>query len=208
MNTAVALAMFLTCRYLLVNNTAARRKMLVQVAVVFAILGCATAFILSLPAVQSMMAMRVTKSGLQDYDRVRFATQELALKTSLERPFGIGPGQVEVLFEISTHSMYLRILSENGYLGLAGFLAFVGVTLARSVRTTFEKPGSFRSDLSLVVSACIVGHLVNSFVIDTVHWRHIWIMYALAWMPAAEPVAQTEVSFFEAREQHPLPLEA
>ena len=187
MNTAVSFAVFLAFRYVVVLETAAaKRKMVVQVALVFAVLGGSIGLLLSLPAVQSMMAMRVTKSGLQDYDRVRFATQELALKTSLERPLGIGPGQVEVLFDISTHSMYLRILSENGYLGLAAFLVFIGVTLARSLRMTFQKPRTFHGDLSLIVSACIVGHLVNSFVIDTVHWRHIWILYALAWMPAPQ----------------------
>lgn len=209
MNTAVSLAVFLVLRYAVVLKTAAaKRKMVLQMALVFAALGCSIAFVLSLPAVQSMMAMRVTKSGLQDYDRVRFATQELALKTSLERPLGIGPGQVEVLFEISTHSMYLRILSENGYLGLAAFLVFVGATLARSLRMTFQRPRSFHSDLSLIVSACIVGHLVNSFVIDTVHWRHIWILYALAWMPPAKPDEYAQPDALASSRHLPILVEA
>ena len=33
-----------------------------------------------LPDVNKMLAQRVTSNGLQDYDRVRFATQNLALR--------------------------------------------------------------------------------------------------------------------------------
>jgi len=39
-------------------------------------------------------------------------------------------------------------------------------------------------EVNLAVFACICGHLVNSFVIDTVHWRHIWFIYGLPWVSA------------------------
>jgi len=31
-------------------------------------------------------------------------------------------------------------------------------------------------------ASCIAGYLVNSAVIDTVHWRHVWLFLALAWI--------------------------
>jgi O-antigen ligase len=136
------------------------------------------------PAVSNMLSARVTSNGLQNYDRVRFATQALALQMAEERPLGIGPGQVETNFDYSTHSMYLRILTENGIFGLLGLLGFIGATMARSVSVIEHAEDPWYREINLVVLACIAGHLVNSFVIDTVHWRHIWFIYALPWAPA------------------------
>jgi O-antigen ligase len=136
------------------------------------------------PSVSGMLAERVTASGLQNYDRIRFATQAVALETAAERPFGIGPGQVEENFDYATHSMYLRILSENGIVALIAVLVFIGATIARSVSVIEHAGDPWFRDINLVVLACIVGHLVNSVVIDTVHWRHIWFIYALPWAPA------------------------
>src|SRR6202044_1878067 len=91
----------------------------------------ATVLLLNVPAVHSMLKLRVNSDRLQDYDRVRFATQSLALEAARTHPFGIGPGQSEAVFDYSTHSMYLRILTENGVFALAALLAFIGLTLAR-----------------------------------------------------------------------------
>jgi O-antigen ligase len=140
--------------------------------------------LLSVPAVSEMLSARVSANGLQDYDRVRFATQSLALETAEKRPLGIGPGQVEDAFDYSTHSMYVRILTENGIVGLLALLAFIGATMARSVTVIERAEDPWFREINLVVLASIAGHLVNSFVIDTVHWRHIWFIYAIPWAPA------------------------
>ena len=146
--------------------------------------GVAVPLLDELPVVSDMMEQRLTHSGLQDYDRVRFATQELALETAKSHPLGIGPGQVELAFDYSTHSMYVRILTENGPIALLALLAFISATLVRSVTLIQRAEDPWYREINLVVVACIVGHLVNSVVIDTVHWRHIWFIYALPWAPA------------------------
>jgi hypothetical protein len=135
------------------------------------------------PVVADMMDQRLTSNGLQDYDRVRFATQELALETAKARPLGIGPGQVELAFDYATHSLYVRILTENGVFGLLALLTFIGGTAWRCVTVIQRAEDPWYRELNLVVLATIAGHMVNSFVIDTVHWRHIWFIYALPWAP-------------------------
>jgi hypothetical protein len=57
-------------------------------------------------------------------------------------------------------------------------------TAVRSVRLIEQAEDPWYREVNLVVFACIAGHLVNSFVIDTVHWRHIWFIYAIPWAPA------------------------
>jgi O-antigen ligase len=134
-------------------------------------------------AVSDMVEKRVTSNGLQYYDRIRFATQSIALDTAKERPLGIGPGQAEVMFDYATHSLYVRLLSENGVLGLLSLLVFILATMARCITVIQRGEDLWFREVNLIVLACIAGHLFNSFVIDTVHWRHIWFIYALPWAP-------------------------
>ena len=183
LNFAVSLAvLFLTQQMFMNSGIVARRRLRMGALVVLG--GALTVIVLVHTApVKEMLALRVTSNGLQDYDRVRFATQSLSLETAERRPLGIGPGQAELVFGYATHSMYLRILSENGLVALAALLIFIGSTAARALAYVRHGRNDWLRDINLVVLACIVGHLVNSAVIDTVHWRHIWFIYALPWMP-------------------------
>jgi len=142
----------------------------------------AVILLLNVPAVHSMFTMRVNSDRFQDYDRVRFATQSLALEAAQQHPLGIGPGQSEAVFDYATHSLYLRILSENGVGALFALLFFIGATLARCWTLIRRAADPWIREINLVVFACICGHVANSFVIDTVHWRNIWFIYALPWV--------------------------
>jgi O-antigen ligase len=128
-----------------------------------------------------MLAFRLSRNGLQNYDSMRFYTQRLALETAMAKPLGIGPGQSEVVFAYATHNMYLRVLAENGVLGFAALYGFVALSLLRAVKGATTLADGWRRDLFAVVGACLVGTLVNGLVIDTIHWRHLWFLLGLAW---------------------------
>lgn len=183
-NFGVALLVFFAGQLLLPGATRQVRRRLRLAAIVVGVSAVAVALLLNIPAASDMLALRLTPTGLQNYDRVRFATQSLALETAQARPLGIGPGQSEVLFNYSTHSMYLRVLSENGGIALLALLIFIGATMARSIALIRRAENPWLREINVVVLATIAGHLVNSFVIDTVHWRHIWFIYSLPWVSA------------------------
>jgi O-antigen ligase len=183
-NFAVALVVFFAGQLLLPGAARQVRRRLRVAAVAVAVSAVAVVLLLNIPAARDMLAQRITSSGLQNYDRVRFATQSLALETAEQRPLGIGPGQSEVLFNYSTHSMYLRVLSENGAGALIALLIFIGATITRSITLIRRAENQWLREINVVVLATIAGHLVNSFVIDTVHWRHIWFIYSLPWVSA------------------------
>jgi O-antigen ligase len=143
--------------------------------------GLLIGLVLTTSGASGMMAVRLNRGGLQDYDRVRFATQRLALQTAEERPLGVGPGQAEVVFQYSTHSLYMRVLSENGMVALLALLVFIAATAWRAVQLARYAPDRWVRDVNLAAFASIAGHMVNSAVIDTVHWRHIWFILALPW---------------------------
>jgi hypothetical protein len=136
---------------------------------------------MQIPEVQQMMAQRLTSNGLHSYDRDRFATQHMALEAALAHPLGIGPGQVEEAFHYSTHSSYMRVLGENGFLGEVGYSVFVVVCLVRGIVMGWRTKDPYWEKIFFIASACIMGHIINSAVVDTVHWRHYWFLLALPW---------------------------
>ena len=113
------------------------------------------------------------------YDLGRFARQEEGIDAGLSHLFGVGPGMWS-----SAHSLYVRTFAEHGVFGaVALFLCLLILSvgaLSRALRETDKRYGLSAK----VVVACLIGHLMNSIVIDTVHWRHFWFILGLAWVVA------------------------
>jgi len=110
----------------------------------------------------------------------------MAFQSALDRPLGIGPGQAEKQFDYATHSSYMRVLSENGFAGLIAYIAFVLLSVGRALAMTRRTKNIFWRRIFLIAAACIIGHMVNSGVVDTVHWRHYWFLLALPWCTPVE----------------------
>jgi hypothetical protein len=117
------------------------------------------------------------RMSLQDYDLERFARQKEGIHAGLTHLFGVGAGMWN-----SAHSLYVRTFAEHGILGLVALLLCLLVLsiggFSRALRETDKQYGLSAK----VVMACLIGHLMNSVVIDTVHWRHFWFILALAWV--------------------------
>jgi hypothetical protein len=152
-----------------------------RIFLLFAGLAICMVGLLQVPEVQDMLSHRVTSSGLQRYDRDRFRTQRMALESVTQRPLGIGPGQAEPTFHYATHSSYMRVLSENGVVGAAAFVVFITASLIRGLVMGWRTRDPFWQKIFFIASACILGHIINSGVVDTVHWRHFWLLLALPW---------------------------
>lgn len=120
------------------------------------------------------------RSRFQSYDTSRFSNQSAAFSDMYRHAFGYGPGQTELLRPLSTHSSYVRAAFEQGVPGLATLLLVFGGTLlcaALLARRTEAVNGVGTAALLGIW----VGLVANSFFIDTLHWRHLWIMAALIW---------------------------
>ena len=116
----------------------------------------------------------------QTYDTDRFSGQRAGLRPAAEYPFGAGPGQFESVAHISAHSTYARALGEQGYPGLLTLLALVGFTLIAGLRNAVAGRGTHGIGSAALLAAWC-GLLANSAVIDTLHWRHLWVVAALIW---------------------------
>jgi O-antigen ligase len=128
------------------------------------------------------------RAQVQAYDVERFGAQRTGIALAEQYPFGVGPGQFDVLVDVSAHSTYVRTLAEQGILGLVTLIALFIATLIFAVRNAVLGRDSHGIGSAALLAAW-VGTLANSFVVDTVHWRHLWFVAALIWVGAMRPAS-------------------
>jgi O-antigen ligase len=128
------------------------------------------------------------RAHIQSYDSQRFGAQRSGIALAHSHPIGIGPGQFEYLEPISAHSTYVRALAEEGFAGLALLGGLLLATLAVAVRNVILGRGTAGlSSTALLAAWC--GLLANSVFVDTLHWRHLWILAGLIWAGSMMPPA-------------------
>jgi O-antigen ligase len=130
--------------------------------------------------------LRERAQAHQAYDTERFDAQRSGIRLAEEHVLGIGPGQFDVVQAISSHSIYVRVLSEQGLLGLLALGALLGGTLVLAAGNALAG-----RDTHGVGSAALLGAwcglLANSAFVDTLHWRHLWLVAALIWVGSRRP---------------------
>jgi len=129
------------------------------------------------------------RAHVQTYDTQRFGAQRTGVELAEEYPVGVGPGQFESRVPISAHSTYVRTLAEQGVLGLALIAALFLTTLVFAGNNAVRGRDTYGIGSAALLGAW-VGLLVNSFVVDTLHWRHLWFVAALIWIGAMRRVSE------------------
>jgi O-antigen ligase len=124
------------------------------------------------------------RASLQAYDTQRFDAQRAGLELAAAHPLGIGPGQFERASEISAHSTYVRALAEEGVLGMLVVLGLMVLTLGFAARNVARGVDTYGIGSAALLAAWC-GLLANSFFVDTLHWRHLWLIAALIWAGTA-----------------------
>jgi O-antigen ligase len=133
------------------------------------------------------------RAQVQRYDTSRFGAQRTGLAVAATHPMGIGPGQFELVSPVSAHSTYVRTLAEQGFLGFLSFFSLALITLMLAIRNALRGWSTYGIGSATLLGAW-TGLLFNSFVIDTLHWRHLWVLAALIWAGAMAGVARSKTS--------------
>jgi O-antigen ligase len=119
----------------------------------------------------------------------RFDALAYAVQAAATDPIGVGPGLIHEEFGLPPHNLSVHVLVESGWVGTLAFYAFIFLTLWNCLLLVV-KPVYFRRE-NFVVLACLIGTLTQSVFIDSTHWRHLWFLFALAWIPVIESNRQT-----------------
>jgi hypothetical protein len=198
----LAMVFVLTCGILFSYSRAAWLNLVVGVMVMGAILslrrgGARRALVfmvvLALAAVTVVVSIRVTgqlgflqeRARFQTYDNQRFGAQAGGISIAERKPIGVGPGQFELVEPISAHSTYVRALTEQGVLGFVVMVALLYGTLLMALRNAVIGRDT-QGIASAVLLAAWCGILANSLVVDTLHWRHLWLVAGLIWAARAQ----------------------
>ena len=122
----------------------------------------------------------------QSYDSDRFTVQEAFIEKALANPIGYGPGQANAYSERvgaaasgAAHSTYVRVAFEYGWIGMLVFALILINSLSLALRglaTNSNEKWLFAAAL-----ASLGGILVSSLAVDTLHWRHLWVVIAFIW---------------------------
>jgi O-antigen ligase len=126
---------------------------------------------------------------VQDYDGKdgaelgRFARHWAGFAMATELPFGLGPFEFPRIYVEATHNSYLKALMEYGWLGFAAYMTMIVATVRRALPLLVQ-PRPWQGFAQCVV-ICFLVHLAVGWLIDTDHWRHVFLMMGVIWGMAA-----------------------
>ena len=136
--------------------------------------------LLSIPSVAKLFETRASSQNYDTGDTGRFGRQGYALELALDHPWGIGPGEFRNLRIVEEpHNVYVSVLHVYGWGGGVLFYVLIAWTMWKGVGTLL-RPSPYRLLAIPIMStfAMVVG---ESAIIDSDHWRHIYLLIGLIW---------------------------
>jgi hypothetical protein len=189
---ALTSAFMLALMVLTSPSRAQRSRIIVMSVVAVILLVLLIAVLLSFDSIRDMFQQRASFDQSYDEGRFgRFGRHILGADMALDLPFGIGPLQFHNYFPEDTHNSYLNAFMSGGWLAGICYPALVFITVIFGFRHVFVPVPWQRTYLAIF--AAFLGTVGESFVIDTDHWRHFWMMLGTMWgmFAAAQPYKQS-----------------
>ena len=172
---------FMLALMILTSRSHAQRSRIIVTAVVAVILvAMLLAVLLSFDSVNEMFRQRASFDQSYDEGRFgRFGRHILGAEMALDLPFGIGPLQFHNYFPEDTHNSYLNAFMSGGWIAGICYPALVFVTVIMGFRHVFIRVPWQRAYLAIF--SAFLATVGESFIIDTDHWRHFWLMLGTMW---------------------------
>jgi hypothetical protein len=177
----IATAGFMLVMMVLTSRSQAQRSRIIVTALVAVIIAAAlVAVLLSLDSIAQLFKERASFGQSYDSGRFgRFGRHVLGAEMALGLPLGIGPLQFNRFFPEDTHNSYLNAFMSGGWLAGVCYPALVFVTVLTGFRYLFVRVPW--QPAYLAIFAAFLGTVGESFIIDTDHWRHFWLMLGTMW---------------------------
>ena len=177
----VITAAFMLALMVLTSPSYKQRSRIIVMTLVAAILAAMlVAVLLSFDSIADMFRQRASLEQGYDSGRFgRFGRHTLGAAMALDLPFGIGPLQFSRFFPEDTHNSYLNAFMSGGWLSGVCYPALIFTTVIIGFRYIFVRVPWQKTYLA--VFAAFLGTVGESFIIDTDHWRHFWLMLGCMW---------------------------
>jgi hypothetical protein len=185
----VLTAAFMLVMMVLTSRSRSERSRIVVITIAAALAGVLLIVVLlSIPSIADMFQQRASFDQSYDEGRFgRFGRHILGAQMALDLPFGIGPLQFHNFFPEDTHNSYLNAFMSGGWLSGICYPALTFATVIIGFRHLFVRTPWQRNYIT--VFAAFLGTVGESFIIDTDHWRHFFMMLGAMWgmFAAARP---------------------
>jgi len=199
---------FMLALMVLTSQSHAQRSRIIITAVIAVIaVVLLIAVLLSFDSIGEMFKQRASFDQSYDEGRFgRFGRHILGAQMALDLPFGIGPLQFHNYFPEDTHNSYLNAFMSGGWLAGICYPALGFITVILGFRYLFVRVPWQRAYLAIF--SAFLGTVGESFIIDTDHWRHFWMMLGAMWgmFAAAHRYQATSQSPLEQRQIIPEPV--
>jgi len=177
---AITSAFMLALMVLTSPSRAQRSRIMVMSVVAVITVVLLIAVLLSFDQIGEMFRQRASFDQSYDEGRFgRFGRHILGADMALDLPFGIGPLQFHNYFPEDTHNSYLNAFMSGGWIAGICYPALVFVTVILGFRHVLVPVPWQRTYLAIF--AAFLGTVGESFIIDTDHWRHFWMMLGAMW---------------------------
>jgi hypothetical protein len=172
---------FMLAMMVLTSPSPAQRTRIVVMAMAAVVLVVVLlAVLLSFDSISEMFQQRASFDQSYDEGRFgRFGRHILGAQMALDLPFGIGPLQFHNYFPEDTHNSYLNAFMSGGWISGISYPALVFITVITGFRYVFVRVPWQRAYLAIF--SAFLGTVGESFIIDTDHWRHFWMMLGAMW---------------------------
>lgn len=178
---AVAIVLYLYLRFVTTRRHVDRFRIAALAAAgIVAVLGVLAVAVQS-DSVERLLMQRATLT--QTYDigtEGRFGGQEKAIGLIAEAPFGIGALEFPRHYHHEdVHNVFLSMYLNAGWLGGSLHLALMVCTLALGLAHAVRRTRT--QTLFQVALASLAAMILEGLVIDTDHWRHLYLLLGLTW---------------------------
>jgi hypothetical protein len=138
------------------------------------------AALLSIDAVANLFKERVSLDQQYDVGQMgRFGRHALGALLALDVPFGIGPMQFSKFFPEDPHNSYLNAFMSGGWLAGVTYPTLALITLAFGLRYSFV--ATPWQPIMIAVYSAYTGMMIESLIIDSDHWRHVFLLLGVLW---------------------------
>ncbi|HEU5018147.1 MAG TPA: O-antigen ligase family protein [Pseudolabrys sp.] len=177
---ALSGAIMIALSFLTARRASTRTRIFFMSAVAFAAMVAFVVFLLSIPAIHQMFEVRAQL--IQPYDvgqGGRFRLQEIAITSVLKHMNGLGPFGFSTAHGSQQHNVYLQAFLVYGWLGGVTYILLVLATFWAALRTVFVT--SPWQSYAIIALAVFTGEVAESFIIDSDHWRHFFLILGMVW---------------------------
>lgn len=178
---AVASSLYIALFFLTASSNKQRFKTIALCLVsLFALIGIILVALQS-PKVQGLWSERASLNQSYDVgDQGRFVGHKKAIKIISENPIGIGALYFGYNYHHELpHNLYLSMFLSTGWIGGTLFLVLIGATLYLGASVLFKRTPWMH--FHAIAYCTFIGLVIESYIIDSDHWRLLYILMGLIW---------------------------